>query len=56
MIEDPDTIKEKAIEDMKKYGPVFAGTPAGDFNVVPVQGMILKHSQRILFYNKIFIL
>ena len=35
--ENIELIKEKAIEDMKKFGPVFAGTPSGDFNVVPVQ-------------------
>ena len=32
-----EEIEQKAIEAMKEYGPVMAGCPAGDFNVVDVQ-------------------
>lgn len=33
-IKDSKNIKEEAIRKMKKYGPVSAGGPAGDFNVI----------------------
>jgi hypothetical protein len=34
--------KAKAKEIMKNYGPVVAGTPAGNFNVMKVQGRYLN--------------
>ncbi|MCH2034192.1 MAG: hypothetical protein MK202_11845 [Tenacibaculum sp.] len=33
-IKDSKNIREEAIRKMKKYGPVSAGGPAGDFNVI----------------------
>lgn len=36
---DVAALEAKAVEKMAKFGPVMAGTPAGDFNVMKVKGL-----------------
>lgn len=48
---DESTVKEEAIKLLKEYGPVYAGTPHGDFNVLTCQKgpgwMVTSHHSSI---------
>ena len=54
LMEPSGDLKEQAIELLKEWGPVHAGTPAGDFNVIALPdhagNVVTSHHPDIMTY------